>query len=141
MEPFTPGELEVMQVLWKHGELKPAEIQQRFPRDIRNAALRSALLVLLEKGHLERRKVGKAYFYQAKTPRERSFKAMTRRLAEVFCGGSSSALIAHLIESEDLSPDDVRELRRLASNKTQADATTQQAGETARGPRRKGESK
>ena len=52
MARFTEGELEVMQVLWEHGELKPGEIQERFPRGIRNAALRSVLLVLLEKGHV-----------------------------------------------------------------------------------------
>ena len=50
MARFTEGELEVMQVLWEHGALKPGEIQERFPRGIRNAALRSVLLVLLEKG-------------------------------------------------------------------------------------------
>ena len=43
MKPFTSGELEVMQVLWQHGSLKPAEIQARFPRPIQNAALRSVL--------------------------------------------------------------------------------------------------
>ena len=31
MSRFTKGELEVMRILWKHGELKPAEIQERFP--------------------------------------------------------------------------------------------------------------
>ena len=68
MNSFTPGELEIMQVLWEFGSLKPAEIQANFPRTIRNAALRSALLVLMEKGHIERKKVGKAYYYSAITP-------------------------------------------------------------------------
>ena len=69
--PFTPGELEVMQVLWRHGPLKPGEIQRRFPRPIRNAALRSVLLVLLEKGHVTRDKEGRAYRYEARTAAQR----------------------------------------------------------------------
>ena len=125
MARFTEGELEVMQVLWEHGELKPGEVQERFPRDIRNAAVRSVLLVLLEKGHVARRKVGKAYFYKAKTPRGRSLKAMTRRLADTFCGGSSAALIMNLLESEELSDEDIQELHRL---------TSMRAGEGAVGP-------
>ena len=102
MERFSSGELEVMKVLWERGELKPAEIQQHFSRKIRNAALRSALLVLLEKAHVSRRKVGKAYYYQAETAREPSLRSMARRMAEVFSGGSPAALIAQLIKFEEL---------------------------------------
>ncbi len=40
MAQFTPGELAVMCILWKHGELKPSEVQQRFPEPIKNPALR-----------------------------------------------------------------------------------------------------
>ena len=40
MAHFTAGEMEVMRILWEHGELKPAEIQTHFPRPIKNAALR-----------------------------------------------------------------------------------------------------
>ena len=49
---FTQCELEVMQILWGHGELKPVEIQERYSRPIKNAAVRFQLKVLLEKGTL-----------------------------------------------------------------------------------------
>ena len=39
MPRFTPGELKVMRLLWNYGELKPAELQERFPRPIKNSAL------------------------------------------------------------------------------------------------------
>lgn len=118
MESFTPAELEVMQVLWEHGTLKPAEIEDRFPRPVRNAALRSVLLILLEKGHVARKKVGKAYFYRARTQPDGEFRKLTRRLADVFCGGSPKALIAQLIRSEKLSAEDIRELQQIASGKS-----------------------
>jgi len=35
MARFTAGEMEVMRILWEHGELKPSEIQRRFPRPIK----------------------------------------------------------------------------------------------------------
>jgi len=117
MSKFTPSELEVMQVLWEHGSLKPAEIEERFPRPIKNAALRSLLLVLLEKGHVTRQQKGKAFYYKAKTPRENTFKKMARQMANVFCGGSPAALIAQLIKAEELSADDIRELQEIANRK------------------------
>ena len=120
MSALTAGELEVMQVLWEHGELKPSEIQERFGRPIKNATLRSALRVLLGKGHVARSKTGKAYYYRAKTPDRNAFQRMSRRLAQVFCGGSSAALVARLIESENFSEEDLRELRRLAESKVRS---------------------
>ena len=117
MNGFTKGELEVMQVLWEHGPLKPADIQQQFPRPIRNAALRSVLLVLLEKEHVVRVREGRAYYYRAKTPRQKTLKKMTRQLAEIFSGGSPAALIVQLIKSERLSDDDIKELKRITQEK------------------------
>jgi len=126
---LTPGEIEVMQVLWEHGELKPSEIEERFPRPIKNAALRFQLKTLLEKGHVKRRKVGKAYRYQAMTEREGAFKKMARRFAEGFCQGSAAGLIAELIKTEELTPEEIKELRDLAASKA--------AGEPPKGKRRK----
>ncbi len=117
MKRLTDGELEVMQVLWRHGSLKPAEIQAHFPRPIQNAALRSVLLVLLDKGHVTRRKEGKAYYYEARTRRQRTLGQTVRRLAEVFSGGSAAALIAQMIETTELTAGEIEELKRLAERR------------------------
>ena len=77
----------------------------------------TALLVLLEKGHVIRRKEGKAYLYKAKTRQRRSLKNEVRRLAEAFTQGSSVALIAQLIKMENLSEQDIRELQKIAAEK------------------------
>jgi predicted transcriptional regulator len=114
MPRFTAGEIEVMRILWEHGELKPAEIQRRFPHPIKNAALRSYLTILLEKGHLSRRSQGKAYYYRAKTRRDSTFRAMLGELLDIFCQGSSEALLCHLLAKEKLSPDELLELQRAA---------------------------
>jgi BlaI family penicillinase repressor len=114
MPRFTDGELEVMRVLWKHGEMKPAEIQAEFPREIKNPALRSYLTILLEKGHVTRRLKGKAYHYKAKTSRESAFRATYRMLADTFCDGSTESLLCRLIKSENLSDAELLELKRLA---------------------------
>ncbi len=115
MARLTDGEMEVMQVLWEHGSSKPAEIQERFPRPISNMALRSVLRVLMEKGHVTRKKDSRAYLYQAKTARQQAMKQTMRRMADVFAGGSPLALIAQIIQSEKLSAEHIQELKRIAS--------------------------
>ncbi|MGA2062357.1 MAG: BlaI/MecI/CopY family transcriptional regulator [Thermoguttaceae bacterium] len=114
MPRFTKGELEIMRILWKHGELKPAEIQDRFPWKIQNSSLRSYLAILLEKGHLIRRRMGKAYFYRAKTRRDSTFRNMLRDLTRICCDGSVEALLCQLIRSEKLSEEDLIELKRIS---------------------------
>jgi len=114
MPRFTPGELKVMRLLWEYGELKPAELQGRFPEPIKNPALRSYLTTLLAKGHVSRRRVGKAYYYRSATRSRSGFRTMLGELVEAYCGGSVSALVMNLIKSEKLSEADLLELKRLA---------------------------
>lgn len=128
MATFTRGELEVMQILWEHGSLKPAQIQEKFERPIKNETLRSMLRVLLEKKHVKRRLVGKAYFYEASTPRQGTFNRMTRRIADLFCGGSPAAMIAQLIQSEKLSAEDIADLQRITAEKARQESKKKSGG-------------
>ena len=114
MPRLTQGELEVMRILWGHGELKPADIHSHFPRKIKNPSLRSYLAILLEKGHVVRRRVGKAYYYRAKTRRQSTFRAMLRDLTRVCCDGSVETLLCQLIRTQKLSEADLLELKRLS---------------------------
>lgn len=113
---FTPGELCVMRLLWEHGELKPSEMQRLYPETIKNPALRSYLTILLEKGHITRRKVGKAYLYKAATRQHSAFRSTLRELIDAYCEGSTRALLLNLIRSEKLSEAELVELRRLADD-------------------------
>ena len=124
MARFTAGEMEVMRILWEHGELKPAEIQKHFLRPIKNAALRSYLTILVEKGHLVRRVKGKAFYYRSKTKRESTFRSMLRDLVDTFCGGSSEALLCHLLAREELSQEELLELQRMAREQPAASPNT-----------------
>lgn len=133
MSRFTTGELKVMRLLWEHGELKPAELQERFPEPIKNPALRSYLTTLVEKGHVTRRLVGKAYYYKAATRSRSAFRAMLGELVEAYCGGSVSALVMNLIKSEKLSEADLLELKRLAD---EDQGTPTKASENKKGGRR-----
>jgi predicted transcriptional regulator len=120
MSRFTPGELKVMRLLWNHGELKPSELQDRFPEPIKNPALRSYLTTLVDKGHVTRRRVGRAYYYKAATRSRSAFRTMLGELVDSFCGGSVQALVMNIIRSEKLSEDELLALKRLADRGDEA---------------------
>ena len=118
MPRFTPGEQAVMKLLWLHGEMKPADIQKQFPWEIKNPALRSHLTFLLNKGHVARRKVGKAFYYQAVTKQQSAFQKTLTELVDNYCGGSVRSLLLNLIQNEKMSDAELLELQRLASGGT-----------------------
>ena len=120
MPPFTPGELKVMRLLWEHGEMKPADLQERFLEPIKNPALRFYLTTLVEKGHVTRRKIGKAYFYKAATRPRSAFRSMLAEFVDAHCGGSIQTLVLNIIKAEKLSEDDLLELKRLADGSPDA---------------------
>ena len=114
MSKFTPAELRVMRLLWKHGELKPADLQARHPEPIKNPALRSILSTLLLKGHVRRRLVGKAFHYEPTTRPRSAFRTMLGELVDSYCGGSMETLMLNIIRAEDLSEADLVALKQLA---------------------------
>jgi predicted transcriptional regulator len=46
---------------------------------------------------------------------------MAQRMAEIYCQGSASGLIAELIKTEELSKEEIRELKQLAEAKHASD--------------------
>jgi BlaI family transcriptional regulator, penicillinase repressor len=120
---LNQNELEALRILWEEGELKPACIQSRFSWPIENATLRSVLVNLWEKGHITRKLQGKAFFYDARVQKATLLQNMVRTLARVFAGGSNRELVAQLVETGDIKPEDLELLRRTAVENSPAQKT------------------
>ena len=121
MDQLNNNELEALRIIWDEGkrksELKPAEIQAAFQWEIDNGTLRSTLVNLVQKELLSRRKIGKAYFYKTRTRKNTQFGKVMKRVAEVFTGGSKAGLIMELLKQEDLDPEDLATLQKIAQQK------------------------
>jgi predicted transcriptional regulator len=112
---LNQNDLEALRILWEWGELKPADIQGRFSWPIENATLRSVLVNLVEKGHIVRKLHGKAFFYGACAKKTTLLQNMLRTMARVFAGGSSRELVAQLVETGDIKPEDLELIRRTTA--------------------------
>jgi BlaI family penicillinase repressor len=117
---LTRLELQIMDALWSHGASSVREIQERFPEKDRPAYTTVQTMVYRLEGKKAIRrvkKIGNAHIFEAAI----SKKAAQRRLIDdllSFFGGRSQPVMAHLIESGNLTLDDVKEaeqtLRKLA---------------------------
>ena len=107
-------ELEILGILWTDHPQKPSEIEAALSREVENATLRSILRGLIDKGFLKRKRRGKAYYYLPARKAGTVRRKITERMASVFAEGSRLGLIAQLIKDEKLTPQQIRELEKLA---------------------------
>jgi predicted transcriptional regulator len=117
---LTKLEHQIMDALWTRGASSVREIQEAFPDADRPAYTTVQTMVYrLETKKAVRRvkKIGNAHVFDAAITRVSAQRRVIDDLLSIF-GGRTQPVIAHLIESGQLSLDDLREaektLRRLS---------------------------
>jgi predicted transcriptional regulator len=108
-------ERQIMDLVYRHGHLTAAEIQERLPDPPVAAAVRTMVRILEEKGHLRHEKEGPRHVYHPTTPRSVAQRSAVRHLIGTFFNGSRSAAIAALLDESDkpLSDDERLELAQV----------------------------
>jgi predicted transcriptional regulator len=123
----TPGELEVLKVLWDRGPSTVREVMDVLNRDRQRAytSVMSLLNVMTEKRLLERMPKGRAYVYQPAVDREEILGEMVGDLLGRAFEGSATALVAHLLEHSEPDDEELAAIRRTISEfrKQQKDAS------------------
>jgi BlaI family transcriptional regulator, penicillinase repressor len=116
---LTRLELQIMDALWTHGASSVREIQERFPEKDRPAytTVQTMVYRLEAKKAIRRvKKIGNAHIFEAAISRDAAQRRLIDDLLSFF-GGRSQPVMAHLIESGNLTLDDVKEaeqtLKRL----------------------------
>ena len=74
--------------------------------------MRSVLVNLLEKQHVTRKLQGKAFFYEARVKKTALLQNMLHTMARVFAAGSKQELVAQLVKTGDIKPEDLEVIRR-----------------------------
>lgn len=119
---FTDKEMEIMRVVWELGEATARQIQEAVPGDAHYNSVLTIIRVLERKGHLTHRVEGKAHVYRAKAkPEKARNKVLSHLIGHVF-GGSPASLVLHLVETGDLTENDLNEIRQQAAARIEANA-------------------
>jgi BlaI family penicillinase repressor len=107
-------EMRIMSAIWDRGDLSIREIQEAFPARGRPAytTIQTTVYRLEEKGALRRwKKIGNAHIFEATVSREAAQRRLIDDLLGLF-GGRSQPIMAHLVESGQLTLADVRDAER-----------------------------
>ena len=111
----TDGELEILQVLWR---IAPCTLGQicaalRARRPVATTTVATMLKVMREKKLVGRKQGKQSFLWSAKTTRQTATSGMVSKLVNLVFDGSAQRLVAHLVESGQLSEEEREELRRM----------------------------
>ena len=108
-------ELKIMETLWTLGPSAVREVQEHFPERSRPAYTTvQTMLYRLEAKKVVRRtkKIGNAHIFEAVLSRSTAQRRLIDDFMALF-GGRAQPVMAHLIETGQLTLEDVREAERL----------------------------
>ena len=109
---FTDKELEIMGVVWELGEVTVKDVQDRLPGDRHYNSVLTIIRVLERKGHLIHREQGRTYVYRAKKSQQKARQLMLSHLVKQIFGGSAASLVMNLVETGDLTREDIEAVRQ-----------------------------
>jgi BlaI family penicillinase repressor len=119
-EALTDLQLSVMKALWEVGEGTVGDILATLTsqgKELAPTTVATMLQRLSKQGWVKHRKSGRQFLYRAKVNQRDAAKGVLQRVLSSFFGGRVSALAAQLLESEEVSQDDLKEMRRLIKGK------------------------
>jgi BlaI family penicillinase repressor len=117
-QTLTPLELEIMQVLWEDGASTVTEVIPKLKAELAYTTVQTMLMVLLRKGKVKRTQEGRAFRYRPVVSRERASGNAVEDLVRRMFGGSAEALLMAMVDTRQISAE---ELERLARKVAAAD--------------------
>jgi predicted transcriptional regulator len=110
-DPLTEREAQIMDVVWRLGEATADQVRAGLPGSPHDSTVRTLMRVLETKGYLTHQTTGKAYIYRAVVARRKAQRMAVRSVLSRFFAGSAEDLVLRLIEDEQLSQEQLDELR------------------------------
>ncbi len=115
LSSLTDLEIDIMNVVWRLGRATVRQIVDalRVQRPLAYTTVQTVLSILTQKGVVEYTREGRAYVYRAILQPEGMRRETIKAVVDKLFAGSSQSLVLHLIESDVLTPEETRRLRKL----------------------------
>lgn len=119
---ISDAEWEVMKVVWDHAPMTATEVLDRLPHDQWKQKTVNTFLARLEsKGVVVSKREGRANVYSVILSESECCRAEGSHFLSKVFRGKVAPLMLHFIENEDLSDEDVEELRSVLARKGKLD--------------------
>lgn len=112
-------EVDVMTVLWARGSGTVSEVREALDAPLAYTTVLTILRNLEAKGFLRREDEGRAHRYFPKVKQKAAQRHALRRLIDTLFLGSPEALLSHLVDDHDLSPEELRRLARRLTTRSE----------------------
>ena len=111
---ISESEHQVMKVVWKHNPITGTEIINRLMKttDWKPNTIKTFINRLLNKGAIGYEKSGRGYSYHPLMEEADYYKNESRLFLNRIFGGSLKPMLATMVENDDLSLEDIEELKR-----------------------------
>ncbi len=121
----TPGELEVLKILWERGPSTVRQVMETLNKERKRhyTSFMSLLNVMADKGLVTYASQGRAFVYEAAVSREKTSGKLLEDLLQRAFEGSASALVARLLDGSSPSEEELQPIHELI------DRYNQQGGE------------
>ena len=116
---ISDAEWTVMRALWDDQPLTANEVVERVaePNGWSPPTVKTLLNRLVKKGALGYRQEGRVYHYHPRVAEADCVRAETRSFVQRVLNGSLTPMVAHFLEEEHLTAEEIAELRRLLDEK------------------------
>lgn len=110
---LTRRELDIMSVLWRRGKATVAEVRDDLADDLAYPTVQTMLRVLEGKGYVGHALEGRAFLFHALVKQDEAADSALDRLVAKVYHGSRELLVSRLLADEDISPDELRRIKKL----------------------------
>ena len=117
---LTAHELELMKIVWRHDDgvtVRDVYEELRTHRTVAYTTVMTSLKTLEQKGHLKTTQQDRAFVYRPARPKHQVIKDMVRDFVNRVFNGASQPLVLHLLEDEQLTESELKEITRTAGKK------------------------
>jgi len=121
---LAPSEWEIMNVIWEinHKTTVREVLDLKYPEGEKAyTTIQTVMNKLVEKGFLNREKIGLVNFYSPKKNRTSSIKSETTHFVKNVFNGSFISLANHLINSGSLSKNEIEQLKDIIDENKKVD--------------------
>ena len=108
-----------MQVLWDHGPSVVADVRRLLPDKLAYTTVLTVLRVLESKGYVGHEEEGRVHRYFAAVKQKAARKSALHHLTSKLFKGSTELLFAHLVSDRNLTPGQIRRMRKLLDGESE----------------------
>jgi len=114
-------QLAIMHVLWDRREATVSEVRFALKpgRSLAHTTVGTMLAKMEKKGHVKHRSDGRVNVYRAAIRQDQVKQSMVADLADRLFQGDVTQMVCHILDSREITPENLAELRKLIRHKEQ----------------------